>query len=166
MLQEKQAKGSMWFAGICDDLYRKIAIWETAYWHGDVHSTRLWMDPREGRAVPKATKMAHFIPFREAELEHLVRIVGDLRPSSTLLEEVKDLQGLWKHGKAVTGIRYNRSYWSKVALPKGLHRVITVVFYPEHVKDLLNLLTEARTGKSVENFVLEQKKAGKELFEQ
>lgn len=168
MLQaEKPTKVStLWFNGICDELYQKIAVWDAAYWHGDVHSTRDWLDPRAGKPVPKPVKMAHFIPFREVELDHLVRIVEDIRPASTMLEEVKGLQKLWKSGKPVVGTRYSRSYWSKVPLPKGIHRVLTVVFYPEHVKELLGILVEAKTGHKADNFILEQKQAGKDLFEQ
>ena len=165
-LQKKPA--ALWFAGPCDDLLIKVAIWDQAYWHGEIHSTRKWLDPLKG-VIDKPTRMAHYIPFREVELDHLIRIVEVMRPTSDLLAEIKDVRKVWKYGKPVQGFRYMRSYWSKVALPPGLHRVIIMAFYPEHVKDILALLTEAKTGQKnskLEAAVIAAREAGKELFEQ
>ncbi len=161
-------KANLWFVGPCDDLLIKVAIWDQAYWHGEVHSTRKWLDPLKG-VVDKPTKMAHYIPFREVELDHLIRIVGAMKPGSDLLHEIIDIRKVWKYGKPVIGFRYMRNYWSNVQLPPGLHRVIIMAFYPEHVKEILALLTEAKTGQKsakLEAAIEEAKQAGKELFEQ
>jgi len=153
----KRANG-LWFKGVCDELYLKIAAWDKAYWFGMVHSTRKWLDPANGQVIDKPTKMAHEIPFREVELEHLSRIANELRSGSQLAEELKNLCVLWQHGRAVKGHKFSKGYWAAISLPPGLHRVITVAFYPEHVKDILYLLDEAR-GDSV------RRAEGKELFE-
>lgn len=164
-----QKPAALWYAGPCDDLLSKIIIWDQAYWMGEVHSTRKWLDPLKG-VIDKPTRMAHYIPFREIELDHLLRIVRVMRPDSELLSELEAVRKIWKYGKPVSGYRYMRSYWSKVSLPSpGMHRVIIMAFYPEHVKDILALLTEAKTGQKsskLELAVEEARKAGKELFEQ
>lgn len=160
MLQDAKLPkdNALWFSGVCDELYRKIDVWEKAYWLGDVHSTREWLHPTTGRSIPKPVKMAHVIPFRDVEFIHLIRILDSLRPGSALLEEIKILHKMWKHGKPVLGSRFKRSYWSQVPLPAGIHRALTVVFYPEHVKELLTVLDEAKHGKM-------ERDDGKDLFE-
>lgn len=164
-----KASSPLWFAGICDDLLAKVAIWNQAYWYGEIHSTRKWLDPKTGQVVDKPTRMAHWIPFKELELDHLIRIVGILRPGSDLVRELEDVKKVWKYGKPVQGYRYMRSYWSKVNLPQGLHRVIVMCFYPEHVKDILAMLVEAKTGQkssALDTAVEAAKQAGKDLFEE
>jgi len=148
---------------VCDELLLKIAIWNQAYWFGEVHSTRKWMNPKSGLVEDKPTKTAHDIPFREIELDHLVRFMEALRPNSPLLEEIAELKKVLKYGKPVQGYRYTTSYWSKITLPKGIHRVITMCFYPEHVKEILSILEEAKTGQKS---AAEAKLSGKDLFEE
>lgn len=160
-------RDNVWYKGICDELLFKVALWEAAYWTGgSVHSTRQWLDPRLGKPVDKPVKMAHFLPFREVELEHLVRIVEALKPGTPMVDEVRQLKAIWHSGKAVVGRRYPKTYWTNVILPPGIHRVITVAFYPEHVTELVKILNEAKTGKKADEFWKQQKEAGKDLFEQ
>lgn len=160
---------ALWFRGVCDELEMKIRIWDGAYWYGNVHSTRKWCDPKDGHVIDKPTRMAHEIPFRELELDHLVRIVESLQPNTPMVEELKEVKKLWKYGKPVRGYRYAKSYWSKIVLPQGAHRVVTMAFYPEHVKEILAILVEAKTGKKVatiETSVAAKKQEGKDLFEE
>lgn len=161
---------NIWFAGICDELYRKIALWDYAYWNGgEVHSTRLWLNPKSLQTEPKPTKMAHYLPIREIELEHLIRILKELKPNSPMLEEWQNIQKIWKYAKPVLGYYFLKAYWSRIPLPKGIHRVVTVVFYPEHVKELLATLSEAKTGQksiALELAVEKAKQEGKDLFEE
>lgn len=161
MLQEAnptKAK-ALWFTPICDEVYRKIAIWDQFYWMGEIHSTRKWMNPASVQVEDKPTRMAHDIPFREIDLDHLVRIFEELRPKSPLAEEIRSLRKLWRFGKPVHGPRFSKGYWNKINLPAGLHRVIIVAFYPEHVKEILTVLLEAKTGQKVV-------REGKDLFEE
>lgn len=161
---------ALWFAGVCDDLYRKIAVWDFAYWNGgEVYATRLWLNPLSGQTEPKPVKMAHDVPFRELELDHLVRLLKALRPNTPMLEEWEKIRKVWKYGKAVQGYYFHKSYWCRIPLPSGIHRVVTVVFYPEHVKELVAILEEAKTGQksaSLEAAVEKAKQAGKDLFEE
>lgn len=158
----------LWFTGICDELYLKIVMWNAAYWTGEVHSTRQFLNEK-GVVIDKPVKCAHRIPFRQQELDHLVRIASQLRANTLILDELKQLQAMWKHGHAIKGNIYKHSYWKKVLLPNGLHRSITLAFYPEHAKDIMNLLTEAKTDKQAANIdsaVADKKSQGKDLFEQ
>lgn len=158
----------LWFGGVCDDLLFKVMIWGRAYWRGEVHSTRQFLE-LDGRVVDKPTKMAHDIPFREVELDHLVRIGQALKPDSPLLEELIRIKGMWKNGKAVRGNKYFRNYWAKVNLPTGIHKVITLAFYPEHVNEIVNMLKQAKTGQrstTLEKIVQERQEQGKDLFEE
>jgi hypothetical protein len=166
----------LWYAGVCDDLYQKIAIWQHVYWHGMIHSTRQFVE-KIGRSedniglriVDKPVKIAHQIPFREIELDNLIRILQALRPNTPMVDEWKTIRSLWKNGKPVVGRTYNRSYWAKVLLPQGLHRVLTVVFYDEHVKELLDILSEAKTGQkaaTLDIITAERQAEGKDIFEE
>lgn len=152
---------ALWFAGVCDELYQKIALWNQCYWTGgEVHSTRLWMDPKIGQPVPKPTRMAHRVPLREIELDHLLRIVEALRPGTPLLEELQQVRKIWKYAKPVKGYVFSCGYWSRVPLPHGMHRSITLAFYPEHVKEMVDILQEAKTGQKP------IKPDGKDIFEE
>lgn len=110
-------------------------------------------------------KCAHEIPFREIELNHLIKIISVLRPGTLLLEELIKIKDLWKYGKAVRGYKYQKGYWSRINLPQsnGIYRILVVAFYQEHVKEILRILQEAKTGKKVEDTI---KESGKELFEE
>lgn len=159
----------LWFTPICDEVHRKIAIWNQAYNLGEVHSTRQWLNPKSGSPEDMPTRFAHKIPLRQVELEHLIRITESLRPGSTLLDELKEIQSVWRYGKPIQGYRFNYSYWSKIQLPAGLHRAMTLAFYPEHVKEILDLLTEAKTGQkaaSADALISAKKTEGKDLFEE
>lgn len=160
----------MWYHGICDELLQKIALWNQTYWScGEVHSTRKWLDPKSGQVQDKPTKVAHTIPFREVELEHLCRIVNSSRPGSQLSKELDGIRSIWRNGKPVVGNRYNKSFWSVVQLPTGIHRLITVCFYQEHVKEILEILSKARDGQKAETIDMQlqtAKESGKDLFEE
>lgn len=159
---------ALWFTGICDELFVKIAIWYKAYWFGDTHSTRKFLE-KVGQVVDKPVKTAHHLPFREVELEHLIRILEALRPRSAMLEEWQKIRKLWKSGKPIRTRTYERGYWSKILLPVGLHRVVIVAFYDEHVKELLEILNEAKTGQkaaTLDRITAEKKSEGKDIFEE
>lgn len=159
----------LWFTPICDEVARKIAIWDKAYWLGEIHSTRQWLNPKSGDVENKPTRMAHDMPWRDVELDHLIRVIGSLRPDTPLLKELEEVRSIWKYGKPVMGFRLMKSYWSQIQLPKGIHRVLTMAFYPEHVKEILAILEEAKTGQksaSLEAAVEQARQEGKELFEE
>lgn len=138
-------------------------MWDQFYWSGgEVHSTRDWMNPTTMQIEPKPTKMAHCIPFRDIELEHLLRILESKASGTPMLEEWQNIKKIWKYGKAVQGYVYQKSYWSRVQLPQGMHKVLTIVFYPEHIKELISILEETKTGKKK----IAAKREGKELLEE
>lgn len=160
---------AQWFGGICDELLVKIGVWNSFYWAGEIHSTRKYMSPRIGEGViDKPTRCAHKIPFRLTELEHLVRIATEAKPNSEIVRELEGIKGLWKKGQAVQGNRYNQGLWKKIVLPAGLHRIITIAFYPEHAKEILEMLLEAKNGSQTVTFekaVAEKATEGKSIFE-
>lgn len=159
----------LWYAGVCDELYQKIAMWQSAYWYGMPHSTMKWVNPKGLKVEDKPVKIAHQIPFREIELDNLIRILTALRPNTPMMEEWQTIRKLWKNGKPIVGRTYNKSYWSKLLLPNGLHRVLTVVFYDEHVKELLDILYEAKSGQkaaTLDTITAERKAEGKDIFEE
>lgn len=159
---------AQWFSGICDDLLSKIVIWNSIYWAGETHSTRKYMDENTGRVVDKTTRCAHRVPFRLVELNHLVRIAAESKPGSELLKELESIRDIWKHGQVIHGNRFGYGYWSKVKLPDGMHRVITLAFYPEHAKEILDMLMEAKSGQKAANvdFAIQKKESeGKSVFE-
>ena|SRR5208337_970117 len=159
----------LWYTGVCDELYQKIAMWQFAYWYGMPYSTMKWVDPKGLKVVDKPVKIAHQIPFREIELDNLIRILAALRPNTPMVEEWQAIRKLWKNGKPIVGRVYNKSYWINLLLPKGLHRVITVVFYAEHVKEVLDILSEAKSGQksaTLDTITAERKAEGKDIFEE
>jgi hypothetical protein len=167
--QKRVSSQPLWFAGICDEVLLKVVLWESAYWLGEVHSTRQWLNPKTAQIEDKPTRCAHQVPLRLQEIEHLVRIVETLRPGTKLVEELKEVQKIWKYGKPVQGYVYHYGYWSRVNLPKGIHRVVTLAFYPEHVTELLDILKEAKTGQkkaSIDAAITKKKEEGKDLFEE
>lgn len=160
---------ALWFSPICNELQGKIALWNAAYWYGEIHSTRKWLNPTSGQVEDKPTRMAHEIPLREIELDHLIRIVESLRPNSEIISELKEIKKIWKYGKPIKGFRFQKSYWSNFILPSGIHRILTMCFYPEHIKEILAILEEAKTGQKalvIETAIEKAKEAGKELFEE
>lgn len=85
------------------------------------------------------------------------------------MEELKEVQKIWKYGKPVQGYSFHQGYWARLNLPKGIHRIITLAFYPEHVTELLDILKEAKTGQkkaSIDAAIEKRKEEGKDLFEE
>lgn len=158
---------AIWYAGICDQLLLKINMWFAFYNKGEVATTRDYLDIRKG-VIPKATSYAHKIPFRLEELEQLVRITSRMRPNTALLEELTIIKDKWKLGKPVNGNLYASSYWTHVILPPGIHRVVTLIFFPEHVTEIRNILIEAKTGQKnmgIKEQLDKVKETGKDIFE-
>jgi len=158
---ESATKGNpIWFKGIDDELYAKIQLWQKLYWSGEVHSTRKFMTPQG--VVDKPTKTVHYIPFRYVELDRLVMILEALRPNTPILEEWRRIRSMFHSAKPLTYLPYIKSYWGKARLPRGIHRVFTLAFFPEHVNEILSILNEAKTGQAIQA----AEARGKDLFEQ
>jgi hypothetical protein len=151
---------AIWFTGIDDALYSKIRLWHQMYWSGEVYATRKFMMPKG--VVDMPTKMTHYVPFRKIELDHMVRILESLRPKTVMLDDWKTIRNKWGLGKPLNYLPFQKSYWSKVRMPAGIHRVIPVVFYPEHLNEILLVLNEAKNGQ----VTAAVKAGGKELFEE
>jgi hypothetical protein len=149
--QRTEAK-SIWFAGICDRLLVKIQYWYNSYELGEVAATREYCDEITGKIYPKPTVYAVRLPWKLTELDHLSRIVMILRPNTPLSEEIAGLRNIWAKG---------------IMAPSG-ERILTLIFRKEQVKELLDLLMQAKTSKEVkkvDDVIKEQQEQGKDLFE-
>lgn len=141
----------VWYSGVCDSVLRKVDYWVRHYEDGELAATRQFLDPKVG-VIDKPTKYAVTIPWKLVELKHLIRINTTLRPGTPLTEEIQRLEKIWKHG---------------TLLPGG-SRVMTLIFYPEHVKELRSILLEAKSGQkaaSLEEIMRKKQAEGKDLFE-
>ena len=141
----------LWYAGVCDSIMKKIEYWVRHYKKGELAATRKYLDPIGG-VIDMPTKYAVKLPWKKIELEHLIRIMNTLRPNTPLTEEIQQLEGVWKHG---------------TLLPGG-SRVMTLVFYPEHVQEIHKVLLEAKTGQksaTLDELLKQKQTAGKDLFE-
>ena len=150
----------LWFKPVCDDLLGKIHRWRVNYEHGEIFSTREWLD-REGNKVDKPTRYAYRIPFRPLEIQHLVSILEALAPANSLTKDMKELHESMKHRFINLNLK-NRPR----LLPTGEWMVI-LAWYKADIEEVLTLLLEAKSGKSqtIESLAEQQKEQGKDLFE-
>jgi hypothetical protein len=142
---------TVWFSGVCDSVLSKVYTWHKVYEQGEVCKDQDYLNV-DGVVVKKPTMYAHRIGWTQPELEHLIRIVKDLRPQDPILGEVTRLRALWRHGKLVY----------------GGNRILTLAFYKEHVKLLLDILQEAKTGQTaakIDQVIEQRRKEGKDLFQ-
>ena len=150
----------LWFKPVCDDLLGKIHRWWVNYEHGEIFSTREWLD-REGNKVDKPTRYAYRIPFRPLEIQHLVSILEALAPTNSLTKDMKELHESMKHRFINLNLK-NRPR----LLPTG-EWMVTLAWYKADIEEVLTLLLEAKSGKSrtIESLAEQQKEQGKDLFE-
>ena len=150
----------LWFKPVCDDLLGKIHRWWVNYEHGEIFSTREWLD-REGNKIDKPTRYAYRIPFRPLEIQHLVSILEALAPTNSLTKDMKELHESMKHRFINLPLK-NRPR----LLPTG-EWMITLALYKADIEEVLTLLLEAKSGKSqtIESLAEQQKEQGKDLFE-
>jgi hypothetical protein len=150
----------LWFKPVCDDLLGKIHRWWVNYEHGEIFSTREWLD-REGNKVDKPTRYAYRIPFRPLEIQHLVSILEVLAPTNSLTKDMKELHESMKH-------RFiNLNLKNRPRLLSTGEWMITLAWYKADIEEVLTLLLEAKSGKSrtIESLAEQQKEQGKDLFE-
>jgi hypothetical protein len=120
----------LWFAGVCDRLLAKVQWWFTNYEKGEISRTRKALD-MGGKVVDVPLQYLHAMPFRQQEVDHLVRITAELRPKQAgLLELLRVLQrDLKKYRLLGTG-----------------ERLAPLPFYKQDVKDMLDALLDAKAG--------------------
>jgi len=133
----------LWFAGVCDSLYRKVALWRDNYERGDVSRTRQMLNA-EAQVVNVPVQRAMKIPWHPREVDHLVRILKATAAQVSLIEDMEKVQAGLRHAPAAAG---------------GL-RIATMVFWRADVLEILRCLDKAKGAKNeIEEFV--RSKAGK-----
>ena len=129
--------GPLWFTGLCDSLYRKIALWRDHYDEGDVSRTRQALSA-DAQVVDVPVQRAMKIPWLQGELDHLVRILKATGAQLSLVEDMEKVQAGLRYAPAVAG---------------GL-RVATMVFWRADVVAILRCLDKAKGAKNeIEEFV-------------
>jgi hypothetical protein len=142
----------IWFAGVCDSLLRKLKAWHEGYDFGKPGATCPFME-MTGRIVAKVVKRAHTICFSQAEMDNLYKFVNYYSTNPALTAEVKAIAESWRNG---------------LLMPGGMRKV-TLLFFPEHVKEIYDMVSRAKReailGASVEDLIRQSKDSGKDLFE-
>lgn len=146
------ARSPLWFAGVCDNLGQKIARWCANYERGEVCRTRKYLN-YAGIVQDIPTQYLHIIPFKPAEVDHLVRIVEALRPKQAGLLDM---------------LRITQRDLKKYALRPGGQYAAPMPYFKSDVQEMLDALKEARDGigaAGLEEHVQKQQQAGKFLWE-
>lgn len=144
---------AIWYSGICDVLLTRVQFWYKNYEFGEVCKDQDYLS-LEGEVQKKPTMYAYKMPWSKIELSHLVRIMQESNPNSDLTKEVAKLPEIWKRGQ-------------RVPVP-GEYRMMTLAFYKEHVKEILDTLLQTKsntTSSPIDEVIKQRKEAGKDLFE-
>lgn len=141
---------SLWFTPVCDDLLKTVAHWHARYDQGEIESDRKWLN-LDGVVIDRPTRYAHRLAFRPVEIQHLLRIMTALAPTSEVTKEITKLHGGLKRGRLLPGGKY----------------LVTVAYWKEDVAEILEALIRAKTGQleTFDQLIKKQKQDGKELFE-
>jgi hypothetical protein len=154
MEKAKEKPKPIWYAGVCDSLLLKISTWHSRYDSGKVYATRDFLE-FNGKITKKVVKRSFTIGFIKQEMDNLVSIVDYYAEGTPLCTEIKEVARSWAEAKGGIGA-------------KGI-KDITLNFYKEHVKDVVDILEkakmESKLGASVNELIEKAKKEGKDLFE-
>ena len=138
----------LWYRGVCDDLYRKLVTWRDNYERGDVSRTRKKLT-EQGEVVDFPVQYAMRIPWRQRELDHLVRILSATGAQASLVEDITKVQQGLRHAPAAT---------------RGM-RIATMVFWKEDVVAMIRCLDKARgASNEIDDFLRERTGKGGGLF--
>lgn len=124
---------AIWVHGVCDSLLASVQRWYRQWSLGSVAGTRLFMH-KDGREEDVVTKRCVKVMWHQKELEHLVRILKVAKPDWELTHDMEAF--------AMNG--FKRA--PLVAGGKG-RRVADMVSYFEDVKEILEILTNAKVGR-------------------
>jgi len=149
----------VWFAGVCDSLLARVQTWYENYEKGEIYASRLFLDTTfQKQDLP--VLYAHDVPWRQDELEHLVRILKDVKPQWLVTSDfaripalVSNKAGRKKHAEMV---KFRNGYF-----------VLTLIFEYADLKELFLVLKEVKDGRrdTIEELLADKKKAGKEIWE-
>jgi hypothetical protein len=137
----------------------RVQAWHTNYTQGEVYASRMYLSTKfEKQDIP--VLYAHDVPWRQDELEHLVRILTAVKPKWTITIDFERILAMVR----------NRSKWKKneemVKFRDGFF-IVTSVFEEPDLKELCLTLKEVRDGRrdTNEELLANQKKAGKEIWQ-
>lgn len=121
-----------WFKGVCDDLLAKMAWWLHNYERGKVNRTRPFLT-QSNNIVDVPTAYLHIIPFKQAEVDHLVRLMTVYRPEkAAILDMLKITQ---------------RDLKQYPLRPGGIYAA-PMPYYKADVQEIVDALLEAREGQA------------------
>lgn len=140
----------LWFAGICDQVLARLHAWYVRYESGAVHSTRPFM-MHDGNIVDLVQKRIHHVPWKRQELQKLYDALVALRPKHELTADVK---------KVLDNVE-------KCPLAAGGYRLVPMIYYRDDVKELIDVMLEAKNGASEtpEAMMEKARESGKGLWE-
>lgn len=147
----------LWYRPVCDKLHAKIAFWYSNYERGEVAYTAQWLN-LDNVVVDRPTRYAHKLPFTTAEFGNLVRILMALEPKHTLTADLT---------KVYTSMQRRFNDIPLVNRPQLLTSgewLITLIYWIDDVKWILDLLAEAKSGIARPRTIPEPTK-DKDIFE-
>lgn len=126
-------------------MLRKVEGWLRAWPRGDVYATRSGWSIKEGNFDVVTGRLLR-IPFTKAELEHLVRILDEMKPNWTFTAYLKAKLAKFESFRLLTGNQ----------------RLVPLESGDEPLKQALDLLVAAKTGRAslsseIEKALKEQK---------
>jgi hypothetical protein len=122
-------------------------------------ATRPYLD-QSFQQIDVPVLYAHEVPWRQNELEHLVRILTAMKPEWAITKDFQRMLGIVK----------NRAIWKKyekLMKRRGDLFILTLVFEKNDIRELVLVLTEARDGRrgTNEELLAEKQQAGKDIWE-
>ena len=123
---------SLWYAGICDRVLARVESWRDNYHTGEISATRPYLHPKTLKPTDLVTKRALWVPWRIDEMQHLVSILEAMVPGSGILADFHEIQKRLPNCRARAGGYY----------------LIMLNFYEQDVRELCDLLLEAKTGQT------------------
>lgn len=139
-----------WYKGVCDDVLKQLKVWLARYEQGEVAATRDWLDPKDLKVKPLPTKFGHRLFFKPAEVDHLVRIVGELKPH--LKPDLLQVQKMVPRARMMS----------------GGYRELVLAFYRKDIEEMVEAMETARQGMkatTLSDRVHQNVEQGKDPFE-
>jgi hypothetical protein len=143
---------NVWFTPVCDIILKKVNNWYRFYTKGEVFASRPYLS-LDGRVEERPTIYANKLSFSEFELKHFVRLLELTLPKADVTKVVC---------RAYEGVRKKQG----ILIPPNYY-LITLAIYPNDVKEVIDALTEAKTGvkQDMSDLVGENKDKEKAPFE-
>ena len=148
----------IWFTGVCDGILDKLTGWYLNWHRGEPYMDELLQInyyEKEG-SKPITTVRRVYIPWKDGELDHIIRIIKALKGEQDP-----------KWGRLVAMLEKTKPMALKAKLLPGGARLVSMDFRLNDVKALVDVMTEAKTGKkqALSEQAEEKRKEGKGLWE-